>query len=260
MLHFEKMEALVTLFKILSAIIAAIAFFGSVIILSVKKANIVEAEVHAKDGSTKIKKKDVLYNKCIKISVIAGIVSLICFSVPCVPAAFISARDCYNYYQEEDRLSELQYYIDMADGRAYDNTWLRYTQEARNLSDAIERSLSGWRSWYLTHYFDNEYIKILLLPVILNLLFVLYMYPTKTARIKNHDQTTAITWLNAIFGITVIGWVAMLIWANSPGNYNDDQNKKMNLNQLEKLKSLLDSGVITQEEFEEKRKDLIKNI
>lgn len=239
------MKALFILFTSLSAIIAAIAFFGSVIILSVKKANIVEAEVKAKDGSTKIKKKDVLYNKCIKISVIAAVISLIAISFAFIVEASMRANNSYDHYHGRAEYSRSQ---------------------IESFSDVdMERSLGDWREYYIHNQFDYYGYKVMaLLIVILNLFFWLYMYPTKTARIKNHDQTTAIAWLNAIFGITVIGWVAMLIWANSPGNYNDDQNKKMNLNQLEnqleKLKSLLDSGVITQEEFEEKRKDLIKNI
>ncbi|MBR1738807.1 MAG: superinfection immunity protein [Ruminococcus sp.] len=44
-------------------------------------------------------------------------------------------------------------------------------------------------------------------------LFPIYMYPSRTARRTSHEQATALIWINGLFGITIIGWVAMLMWA-----------------------------------------------
>ena len=85
------------------------------------------------------------------------------------------------------------------------------------------------------------------------------MYPTKAARKTEHAQTTAIAWLNLLFGCTVIGRVAMLIWANSAGEKKPKAIPADNSvsDKLKELNTMKESELITEEEFEAKRQELL---
>jgi uncharacterized membrane protein len=41
----------------------------------------------------------------------------------------------------------------------------------------------------------------------------LYLLPAIIADMRDAEHATAITWVNLLFGWTVLGWVAALIWA-----------------------------------------------
>jgi hypothetical protein len=90
---------------------------------------------------------------------------------------------------------------------------------------------------------------------------IIYFIP---GMVGNSTKNSSGVWvLNFFLGWTLIGWVAALVWAVS-----SDDNKptyrtfappapKDKIAQLEKLKTLLDSGALSQSEFEnEKRKIL----
>jgi vacuolar-type H+-ATPase subunit I/STV1 len=94
-------------------------------------------------------------------------------------------------------------------------------------------------------------------------LFPLYMYPAKVARRYEHNQTAVIAWLNLFFGFTLLGWVLLLVWANSasksataPATVTQVVNTS-DADELKKFKDLLDSGVISQDEFESKKQQLL---
>ncbi|MCL2638650.1 MAG: superinfection immunity protein [Oscillospiraceae bacterium] len=97
-------------------------------------------------------------------------------------------------------------------------------------------------------------------------LFPLYMYPTRVARRFEHEQTTAIAWLNLLFAYTVLGWVLLLVWANSAKakeikvSANAPVTQVINTSdadELKKFKDLFDTGVITEEEFNAKKQQLL---
>lgn len=98
-----------------------------------------------------------------------------------------------------------------------------------------------------------------LIPFGFALLFILYMFPTKIARQKCHEQTAAIAWINGVLGWTIAGWVAMLIWANSSGKGNEPpkNNAADRFRQLEELKL---KGVITEKEYEEQKSKILKEL
>ncbi|MBO5448316.1 MAG: superinfection immunity protein [Ruminococcus sp.] len=112
--------------------------------------------------------------------------------------------------------------------------------------------------------FGWEVLTLCGIPLGFAILFILYMYPTKVARRNSHEQTTPIAWLNAIFGCTIIGWIAMLIWANSGKSSKTPtivqvagETNQTAADKIKDLKSLLDQNIISQEEFETKRKELL---
>jgi uncharacterized membrane protein len=88
------------------------------------------------------------------------------------------------------------------------------------------------------------------------LFFAVYMFPSKVARKKSHEQTTAIVWINAIFGCTLVLWIAMLIWANSSSK-NSNSNQMSLTDELNEIQKLKEQGLITEEEFEEKKKQIL---
>lgn len=79
----------------------------------------------------------------------------------------------------------------------------------------------------------------------------------------NHRNSGSIFILNLLLGWTFIGWVAALIWAFSNDKPQKvvvkNEVKSSNSDELLKLKNLLDTGVLNQEEFDlEKAKVLNK--
>ena len=88
----------------------------------------------------------------------------------------------------------------------------------------------------------------------------LYFFPYLIANKKNHRQTRAIYILNIFAGWTIIAWIIALIWA-----FTESSEKKIiqqtiqnsNADELLKYKNLLDLGIITQEEFDNKKKQLL---
>lgn len=98
---------------------------------------------------------------------------------------------------------------------------------------------------------------LLIIPGILTQ--CIYFLPYLIANSKGHMQETAIFILNLFAGWTIVAWVIALVWAftkKSP-TANISQKPLSNADEIAKFKDLLDSGIITNEEFENKKKDLL---
>lgn len=95
-----------------------------------------------------------------------------------------------------------------------------------------------------------------------------YFLPTIIALARKKNNRTAIFVLNFFLGWTFLGWIVSLVWAltsnrtesviihntyTSPENKSEDTFKK-----LQKLKALLDSGVLTQVEFDEQKGKILQ--
>lgn len=111
--------------------------------------------------------------------------------------------------------------------------------------------------------------------IVLILLIVIYFLPTIVVLSRKKTNGAAIILLNFLLGWTFIGWIVAFIWAFitdhetntivvnnvpypkqenlSPLHKNDFDEK---LNSLQKLKTLLDSGALSQEEFEQQKSKL----
>ncbi len=102
---------------------------------------------------------------------------------------------------------------------------------------------------------------IIILNLFLSFLYTyIYFLPYLIANKKKHPQTRAIYILNIFAGWTILAWFIALIWSCT-----EAQNKIVTqpyaprdvANELAKYKVLCDDGVITQEEFEQKKKQLL---
>ncbi|WP_406842992.1 superinfection immunity protein [Flavobacterium soyae] len=104
----------------------------------------------------------------------------------------------------------------------------------------------------------------------------LYFLPSFIALSRKKTNRTAIILLNFFLGWTFIGWIAALVWACTTNNEpqtivvnNNPYPKEEStfdlqknvfdekLNSLQKLKDLLDSGVLSQEEFEQQKSKIL---
>lgn len=106
-------------------------------------------------------------------------------------------------------------------------------------------------------------------------LLIIYFVPSIIGFSRGHTNSAAIFILNLLFGWTFVGWIAVFVWSltstgkqtiivknnfvtsqeNTPTPDSTKEAKKPDdtyfdrIERLQKLKQLLDSGVLTQEEF-----------
>jgi hypothetical protein len=134
-----------------------------------------------------------------------------------------------------------------------------------------------------------EYI-VGLSAIVIIISLISYFLPTIIAMLRGKSNTFAILLLNLFLGWTFIGWIVALIWSvtsdNKPQtivvnnnssieprnefkalssqgmkpeqiditNLNSHQEK---INNLQKLKQLLDDGILTQEEFIQQKNQIL---
>ena len=110
------------------------------------------------------------------------------------------------------------------------------------------------------HFRPEESIAIIIAMIIPGILTqCLYFLPYLIAFNKNHQQETAIFVLNLFAGWTVIAWIICLVWAfTTKKEVKIIESANSNAKQIEEFKNLLDKGIITQEEFEDKKKRLLE--
>lgn len=89
----------------------------------------------------------------------------------------------------------------------------------------------------------------MILPLLLVGICVGFL-PSIIALIKRNNRTKVILF-NIFLGWTIVMWIICLVWACKRDVQEPDPDK------LLKYKELLDAGVITEEEFEEKKKQLL---
>lgn len=96
----------------------------------------------------------------------------------------------------------------------------------------------------------------------LPMLFIMapiYFLPTIIAVAKRNHRTKVIL-INIFLGWTIVLWILSLVWACK----RDEQKTEIvargasPADEIRKYKDLLDSGAISQEEFEEKKKRLLE--
>lgn len=119
--------------------------------------------------------------------------------------------------------------------------------------------------------------ELLILLVVAIPALLLYFLPTILAFSRKKVNKGIIFLVNFFLGWSVIGWVVSLIWAlsadnsqtiivnNNPINLeekvpvNKESTYDDKLNNLQRLKDLFDSGVLTEKEFEEQKSKILSS-
>ena len=86
----------------------------------------------------------------------------------------------------------------------------------------------------------------------------LYFLPALVAEARKHPQKASITCLNLFLGWTLLGWVIAIVWAFGNSNTtNNISNEYSATKQIEALAALKEKGIITEEEFNKKKAQLL---
>jgi len=112
---------------------------------------------------------------------------------------------------------------------------------------------------------------IIIIPFI-----AIYFLPSFIALSRKKTNRAAIILLNFFLGWTFVGWIVSLVWACTSNNQpqtivvnNSSYSKEESssdlqkndfdekLDNLKKLKDLLDSGILSQEEFEQQKSKVL---
>lgn len=100
---------------------------------------------------------------------------------------------------------------------------------------------------------------VILLIIVAGL--AIYFIPSFVAEKKQHKYLVAIFAINLFLGWTFAGWAVALMWAlikpEPPQVKVVSENKSSDADELMKYKALLDQGVITQQEFDEKKRQIL---
>jgi hypothetical protein len=96
--------------------------------------------------------------------------------------------------------------------------------------------------------------------ILIILAFCLYFLPCIVGWNKKHNAW-AIFLLNLLFGWTVVGWIVALIWAatDDPKQVIKFEKKEDGVDKLYKLKKLRDSNIITEDDFERKKNEILND-
>lgn len=109
----------------------------------------------------------------------------------------------------------------------------------------------------------NELSEFMLFSVAVIIGVVIYLAPTIIANNRRHPSTTGIIILNLFTGWTLLGWIVCFVWAYSndtrPVVKKTTVNKPSLASELKELSELVKQEIITEEEFNERKKKLLKS-
>lgn len=100
---------------------------------------------------------------------------------------------------------------------------------------------------------------IVIAPLVLMIGFCLYFIPSFIAFRRNHQNRIAILLLNIFLGFTGLGWVGALIWAVTSGFEISPSKDTLSIaDEITKYHSLFSDGIISEDEFNNKKKELLR--
>ncbi len=129
----------------------------------------------------------------------------------------------------------------------------------RILSTAVDFVLFG----FIINWGFAPEMSLVIIPLLFafSVLYTnLYFLPYRIAAKKKHNQTRAIYLLNIFTAWFLILWFVALIWANTNSSKTvvvNNSEKLSGSDEILKYKKLLDDGIITEEEFNAKKKQLM---
>ena len=89
------------------------------------------------------------------------------------------------------------------------------------------------------------------------LILAVYFIPSIFAYKDKKKNRQAILLLNLLAGWTVVGYIVALIWAATKDTPSTIVAQKSDASELEKLATLKEKGVLTEDEFNKKKKQLL---
>lgn len=100
--------------------------------------------------------------------------------------------------------------------------------------------------------------------LLLAVVFVAYFLPTLISQYRNHPNATSIFLLDLFLGWTFIGWLAALIWSASAIAAKLVQTASVGpagdrYERIEKLGSLKERGLISEQEYEQEKAKILKS-
>ena len=103
----------------------------------------------------------------------------------------------------------------------------------------------------------GSFFIVLLASIVLIIGLGIYFIPSIIAYIRNHKYKLPIFILNLVTGVTCFGWIVAFIWAfvdSKTVQYFKNPTLAQEINELSELK---ERGILTQEEFENKKRELL---
>jgi hypothetical protein len=99
---------------------------------------------------------------------------------------------------------------------------------------------------------------IFLLIILLGV--IIYFIPAINAYSKKKANASAVLTLNLFLGWTLIGWIVALVWSSTEDGKPQIvvTSHRSSVEELEKLVVLKEKGVLTEEEFQAKKKKLLE--
>lgn len=89
----------------------------------------------------------------------------------------------------------------------------------------------------------------------------LFFLPTIIADRRHHKNARAIAVVNLLFGWTFIGWAIALIWASTDtGNVTPTYRSVNSIDKLKELSGMKEQELITQAEFDAKKKKILDGL
>ncbi len=147
-------------------------------------------------------------------------------------------------------------------------------------------SLASMGIWYDTFGDRFMWWRVSLIMLIA-VLYKIYMYPAIMARRTEQAAAVAIYWLNLLLGWTGILWLVLLIWGSTGRGFGSSkvdikidasalqnagipignayippqpQPEKSMIDSFEELKKLHEMGMLTDDEFEQKRREFVSRL
>lgn len=97
--------------------------------------------------------------------------------------------------------------------------------------------------------------------ILLAIMLAIYFLPTIVASTRGHQSAGAIFFLNLLLGWTMLGWVVAFVWSftNPTQVVVNNQTPKSAADEIQKLAALKEQGLLTEEEFTKKKRQILEN-
>ena len=98
--------------------------------------------------------------------------------------------------------------------------------------------------------------------IVLMIFVAIYFLPTIVALKREHQSAGAIFFLNLLLGWSLLGWVIAFVWSftNPTQVVVSNQTTKSVADEIQKLAVLKEQGLLTEDEFNRKKQQILENV